>query len=284
MTNNELAENKDFREKVGNLVDELVKMENKDKGKISEENCIVVQLRKINKEILNHKIIADQYTIYPIWVEAYYYNKGVFDDMSCHINNTEDIRGNVPGQFEFRKHKVGYGGVDLYLGKPNGDYLSFLIKLALIKEEGKDAKLCSQVQIKDELIDYLDKEILTGKLGTYLDWLEKNNKLVECVSDKNLKEVLNNYFSNRETKESLKKYLLDTVGQKTELVFSSYLNTSKQIVENCTRVGLKNEKNEKYNVLKLASYILKGEQINTKSSRKIYNELKERNDLYLMED
>lgn len=41
------------------------------------------------------------------------------------------------GQFKFRKHTRGSGGVDLYLGKPNGDYLSFLIKLALIKEEGK---------------------------------------------------------------------------------------------------------------------------------------------------
>lgn len=276
-----MANNEAFRKKVGKMVDELVKMENRDKGEIGEDNDIVVQLRKINEEILNHKIIADQYTIYPIWVEAYYNNTNPninFIDNSCHNDST------LPSQFEFRKHKTGYGGVDLYLGKSNNYYLSFLIKLALIKEEGKDAKLCSQVEIKDELIDYLDKDILTGKLGTYLDWLEKNNKLVECVSDKNLKEVLNNYFSNRETKESLKKYLLDRVGQKTELVFSSYLNTSKQIVENCTRVGLKNKKNEKYNELKLASYILKGEQINTKSSRIIYNELKERNDLYLMED
>lgn len=274
-----MTDNEAFRKTVGDLVDELVKMENRDKEEIGENNDIVVQLRKINKEILKHKIIADQYTIYPIWVEAYYNNSNKnFIDKSCHNDST------LPSQFEFRKHKTGYGGVDLYLGKSNNYYLSFLIKLALIKEEGKDAKLCSQVEIKDELIDYLDKDILTGKLGTYLDWLEKNNKLVECVSDKNLKEVLNNYFSNRETKESLKKYLLDRVGQKTELVFSSYLNTSKQIVENCTRVGLKNKKNEKYNELKLASYILKGEQINTKSSRIIYNELKERNDLYLMED
>ena len=32
----------------------------------------------------------------------------------------------------------------------------------------------------------------------------KNNKLVECASDNELKEKLNNYLSNQETKESLK--------------------------------------------------------------------------------
>ena len=152
MTNNELAENKDFKEKVGNLVDELVKMENKDKGKISEDNCIVVQLRKINKEILNHKIIADQYTIYPIWIEAYYKNTHKnFIDPSCH-DRTNDLC-----QFKFRKHNTGRGGVDLYLGNPNHDYyLSFLIKLALIQKEGEDMKLCSQVEIKKI---YTDKDL-----------------------------------------------------------------------------------------------------------------------------
>lgn len=267
-----MGNNETFRTKVGEMVNKLEGLTN--------EDDIVGLLQEINEEILKHKITADQYTIYPIWVEAYYYNNKVFKDNSCH-------RGpNRPGQFKFRKHTRGSGGVDLYLGKPGGHYLSFLIKLALIKEEGKDAKICSQVQIKNELIDYLDKEILTGKLGTYLNWLEKNNKLVECVSDNDLKEKLNNYLSDQETKESLKKCLLDTVGQKTELVFSSYSNASKQEVKNCARVGLRNNNNDDddFNTLELASYILKGEQIDTESSQEIYNELKRRNNLYLMED
>lgn len=271
-----MGNNETFRTTVGKMVDELVEIEYK--NDTASKDKIVGLLQDINEEILKHKIIADQYTIYPIWVEAYYNNSNKnFIDKSCHNDSV------LPSQFEFRKHKTGYGGVDLYLGKSNDYYLSFLIKLALIKEEGNEEyKLCSQVQIKDELIDYLDKEILTRKLGTYLNWLEKNNQLVECVSDNDLKEKLNNYLSDQETKESLKKCLLDTVGQKTKLVFSSYLNTSKQVVKNCARVGLRN--NNEFNTLELASYILKGEQINTKSSRKIYNELKERNDLYLMED
>lgn len=155
MGNNEMVEKEDFREKVGKLVDELVEMENKDKGKISEDNCIVVQLRKINEEILNHKIIADQYTIYPIWVEAYYKNTDKdFIDPSCHD------RTNILGQFKFRKHNKGRGGVDLYLGNPNHNYyLSFLIKLALIIGKDGKPKLCSQIGIKDCLNKYIDKDL-----------------------------------------------------------------------------------------------------------------------------
>ena len=80
-----MTDNETFRKTVGKMVDELVKMENRDKGEIGEDNDIVVQLRKINEEILNHKIIADQYTIYPIWVEAYYNNNKNFSNnlQSC---------------------------------------------------------------------------------------------------------------------------------------------------------------------------------------------------------
>lgn len=261
-----MGNNETFRTTVGGMVDKLEGLTNKDE--------IVRLLQDINEEILKYEIKADQYTIYPIWVEAYYYNDEVFKDKSCHRGS------NRPGQFKFRKHTRGSGGVDLYLGKPNGDYLSFLIKLALIKEEGKDAKLCSQVQIKDELIDYLDKEILVEKLGTYLKWLEKNNKLVECASDNELKEKLNNYLSNQETKESLKKYLLDTVGQKTELVFSdtsldkTYLKMSSPL----KRVNVNTKGNKNYNDLELASFYWKNEKIaKDKSSKDVYDELKKAN-------
>lgn len=147
--------NEAFRKTVGDLVDELVKMENRDKEEIGEDNDIVVQLRKINEEILNHKIIADQYTIYPIWVEAYYNNSNKnFIDNSCHDKT------NVLGQFMFRKHNKGRGGVDLYLGKPNEDYyLSFLIKMALIKEGNGDSELRPQIRIKDCLNKYIDKDL-----------------------------------------------------------------------------------------------------------------------------
>lgn len=130
------------------------------------------------------------------------------------------------------------------------------------------------------MIDYLDKEILVEKLGTYLKWLEKNNKLVECASDNELKEKLNNYLSNQETKESLKKYLLDTVGQKTELVFSdtsldkTYLKMSSPL----KRVNVNTKGNKNYNDLELASFYWKNEKIaKDKSSKDVYDELKKAN-------
>ncbi len=150
MTNNEFVENEDFGEKVGNLVDKLVKIENNDEA---SKNKIIGLLQDINEEILKHKIIADQYTIYPIWVEAYYSNEN-FQDPSCHD------RTNVLGQFMFRKHNIGRGGVDLYLGKPDKDYyLSFLIKLAIIQVGNQQPELCSQIAIKCRLNGYIDKDL-----------------------------------------------------------------------------------------------------------------------------
>ena len=64
-----------FEKSVNKSVDELVEIKNVNK---SSKKRIVEILQNINEEILNYKIIADQYTIYPIWVEAYYYKEKSF--------------------------------------------------------------------------------------------------------------------------------------------------------------------------------------------------------------
>lgn len=155
-----MANNETFRTTVGNLVDKLEGSTDKDE--------IVGLLQKINDKILEHQIKADQYTIYPIWVEAYYNNTNPninFIDNSCHDKT------NVLGQFMFRKHNKGRGGVDLYLGNPDDDYyLSFLIKLALIKEEGNGKlELCSQTRVAEKIGDYLDNAKLRKELEHCLD-------------------------------------------------------------------------------------------------------------------
>ena len=149
MTNNEFVENEDFREKVGKLVDELVEIKRKDKA---SENKIVGLLQDINYLILDYKIAVDNdFVIYPIWVEAYYRNeKKGFIDESCHNDD------NPPRQFKLREHENNMnnerrGGVDLYLSDSKKYYLSFLIKLALIKESNGDLKLCPQSTIKNKL-------------------------------------------------------------------------------------------------------------------------------------
>lgn len=277
MTNNELVEKEDFREKVGIMVDDLVKMDNKDKDKISEDNDIVKQLRKINKEILSHKIIADQYTIYPIWVEAYYNNTNTninFIDNSCHNVST------IPSQFEFRKHKTGYGGVDLYLGKSNDHYLSFLIKLALIKVEGnKELKLCSQVQIKDEIIDYLENEKFKNKLNYHLKKIDLGLHLGDYASDVKLRRIVEEYLNSQNINACLKDCLINRVGEKTKLTFSTTdLDKNGLNIFHFKRVNVNAKNNEKYNDLKLASFYWKNEEISKdKDPRAIYDELKKAN-------
>lgn len=274
-----MANNEAFRKKVGKMVDELVKMENRDKGEIGEDNDIVVQLRKINEEILNHKIIADQYTIYPIWVEAYYNNTNPninFIDNSCHDKT------NVLGQFMFRKHNKGRGGVDLYLGNPDDDYyLSFLIKLALIKAEGNgEPKLCSQVQIKDEIIDYLENEKFKNKLKYHLEKIDLGTHLGDYASDAKLRRIVEEYLNSQNINACLKDCLINRAGEKTKLTFSTTdLDKNGFNIIHFKRVNVNAKNNEEYNKLKLASfYYWKNEEIEkNKDPRVIYDELKRAN-------
>lgn len=280
-----MTDNETFRTTVGGMVDKLKDLTDKDD--------IVGLLQKINEEILKHEIKADQYTIYPIWVEAYYYKEKVFEDMSCHINNTEDIRGNVPDQFEFRKHKTGYGGVDLYLGKSNNYYLSFLIKLALIKKGNEEPKLYSQVQIKDEIIDYLENEKFKNKLNYHLEKIDLGTLLGDYANDAKLRRIVEEHFNSQNINACLKDRLINKVGEKTKLIFlptTLDLDTNNLKVAKCKRVGLPDDENNEnnsddenngYNNEKLAAcYEIRERKNNPRS----YNTLKEKIDLYVLRE
>lgn len=146
-----------------NLVKDLLELSDKDK--------IIEELQKINAAILRCKlIINNNLTLYPIWVEAYYYNeeKG-FTDLSCHERNGINCL-----QYKLRLHKRGRGGVDLYLGEDNSKnyYLSFLIKLAIIDDNGKE--LLSQVAIKKELLSQIGKRKTSNNKEKYIIDPEKN--------------------------------------------------------------------------------------------------------------
>ena len=138
----------------------------------ASENKIAGLLQDINYLILDYKINVDNnFVIYPIWVEAYYRNKEKgFIDESCHNDD------NPPKQFKLREHKNNMnnerrGGVDLYLSDSKKYYLSFLIKLALIKNGNKPLKLLSQSEIIKELkcferLDTLNLVFLETDLNT----------------------------------------------------------------------------------------------------------------------
>ena len=276
--------NEAFRTTVGGMVDKLEGLTNKGE--------IVGLLQEINEEILKHEIKADQYTIYPIWVEAYYNNTNPninFIDNSCHDKT------NVLGQFMFRKHNKGRGGVDLYLGNPDDDYyLSFLIKLALIKAEGNgEPKLCSQVQIKDEIIDYLENEKFKNKLKYNLEKIDLGTHLGDYASDAKLRKIVEEYLNSQNINACLKDRLINKIGEKTKLIFlptSLDLDTNNLAVAKCKRVGLPDDENNEYNSddenngynnEKLAAcYEIRERENNPRS----YNTLKEKIDLYVLRE
>lgn len=266
-----MANNETFRTTVGNLVDKLEGSTDKDE--------IVGLLQKINDKILEHQIKADQYTIYPIWVEAYYNNTNPninFIDNSCHDKT------NVLGQFMFRKHNKGRGGVDLYLGNPDDDYyLSFLIKLALIKEEGNGKlELCSQTRVAEKIGDYLDNAKLRKELEHCLDEKNQEVNLDEYINEAKSKRDLERYLNCSCLRDGMKRYLLDSVSPK--LIFSPTsldLDTNNLKVAKCKRVGLSDDEDNEHKDENLAAcYEIRERNNNPRS----YNTLREKIDLYVL--
>lgn len=76
----------------------------------------------------------------PLWVEAYYYHPGKFEDESAHRSPGQQ------GRFgRLYIHKKGYGGADICLSL-GGYYLSCLLKYSLI-----DGAFLSQLGLRDLL-------------------------------------------------------------------------------------------------------------------------------------
>lgn len=83
----------------------------------------------------------------PLWVEAYYYHPGKFEDNSAHLSPRQQNRF---GQLYI--HKRGYGGADICLSM--GDYyLSCLLKYSLV-----DGKFLSQLGLRDLLKELCVKD------------------------------------------------------------------------------------------------------------------------------
>ena len=86
--------------------------------------------------------------LYPLWLEAYYFHPGKFEDENAH---RAPVQQNHFGQLYF--HRKGYGGVDICLSR--GAYcLSFLIKYSCT-----DQDFFSQVA----LFRYLNPRRKTGE-------------------------------------------------------------------------------------------------------------------------
>lgn len=137
---NELKELRDIVEQLANI---------EEKGPAGR--CKRVHLlQKINEKLLSAYYIEidDNFKIYPLLVEAYYYDKGKFEDGSTHGSNKQKSESECRfGKLYF--HQKGRGGIDICLscGKY---YLSFLIKNSMVYKPGVK-KFCSQIELYDEL-------------------------------------------------------------------------------------------------------------------------------------
>lgn len=86
-------------------------------------------------------------TLLPLWVEAYYYCPGKFQDPSAHLSPLQKDRF---GRLYI--HKRGYGGADICLSL--GDYyLSCLLKYSLV-----NGRFLSQLGLRDLLKELCQKD------------------------------------------------------------------------------------------------------------------------------
>lgn len=132
-------------------------------GKLQNEHDPKEQekiLQEIGAELINkYEIKIGNLTIEPLLVEAYYYHRGKFPDISAHAAKKSDAYTYELARQRQKNHfgelYVHYGtkdGIDVVLSTSNDYYLSFLIKNALINNE-----FAKQCKISEILCKKCDK-------------------------------------------------------------------------------------------------------------------------------
>jgi hypothetical protein len=102
-------------------------------GKLIHENDESRQvkiLQEMNEKLLTEYVIkiSNNFIVYPLHVEAYYYHRGKFEDKNTHGSKSKKLFEKQSDRFgKLYFHSIGRGGVDICLS--DGNYcLSFLIK------------------------------------------------------------------------------------------------------------------------------------------------------------
>ena len=118
--------------------------------KLTDQQQIIKKLQDIGKKLLTeYEVKIGDFLGEPMWIEAYYYRTGVFEDTNCHKNLAQKNRF---GKLYFQS---GSAGIDVCLS--NGDYfLSFLLKNMVIraaKNTSDVGKLMKQYGVSDCIVD-----------------------------------------------------------------------------------------------------------------------------------
>lgn len=166
-------------------MDELKKLVVEQLVKATDPNEQIRILQEISKTILTKYVIQiGDFTIEPLWVEAYYYDQKTFPDCNTHMN---DKQKNRFSQLYF--HKKGHGGLDICLSEPVQDhedyYLSVLLKATLIYETGKRRTDGKAFKKQTDIYDILTETSLTEqdieKMEDVLVKRENDNIVLNAV-------------------------------------------------------------------------------------------------------
>lgn len=107
-----------------------------------DEDDQLALLQRLNDQLLSRFCLrlSDGMILLPLWVEAYYYHPGKFEDGSSHLSPQQQDRFG-----RLYLHTKGYGGADVCLSM--GEYyLSCLLKYSLV-----DGEFLSQLGLRDLL-------------------------------------------------------------------------------------------------------------------------------------
>ncbi len=188
-------------EKLEKLVEELVEESNEEKERVKI-------LQDIGKLLLTEYIIqVDDVKVYPLWVEAYYFNDKKFPDPFVY---KDDIQKGNDVLFFHHKTDDQRNGVDICIS--NGDcYLSFLLKYTLV-----DDKVRKQSELSP---------LIRGKYNGDKSVLVKESRPTNKISFTTrigLSESKETNAEKKALKEKFKKYKLSVVRDFDKLFITDF--------------------------------------------------------------
>lgn len=200
-------------EKLEELVDELVQESNGESTEESTEKKQIKTLQDIGKLLLTEYIIqVGDIKVYPLWVEAYYFNDKKFPDPFVYKDGKQKENDVL-----FFHHKTDdqRNGVDICLSKGNY-YLSFLLKYTLVDDKvRKQSELSPLIRGKYEDDKYEDGKSVLIQESRPTDKISFTTRI-------GLSESNETNAEKKALKEKFKKYKLSVVRDFDKLFITDF--------------------------------------------------------------